>query len=277
MPGWTSLWASSALFYAVASPSQDKLSGLWGGCSFTFHTFHLWDSKCSTSSHFFSCASWVLIWNPYTTGHQFVYFCSNSSPFRGYDVHFWLRRGCYLYSNFTKAFVLLPIIASPFSGVGAFHWISPDPSSVHFGPLPRNDFCLNMSPLACFYRNSWCQTSLGACRHSVSDNFVQLTEGRSARIYPSSHQQKKATEAASSMFPYCCPSSSRKRSTVREGLPSMLATSFAGFFCDCYGFTFAGCWNCAHWNAWNGIGIIGYKVLKTLWEPGYQFQKVVKA
>ena len=30
--------AVSCAFYAVfASPSQDKLSGLWGGCSFTFH------------------------------------------------------------------------------------------------------------------------------------------------------------------------------------------------------------------------------------------------
>ena len=36
-----SLWRLFALFYAVfASPSQDKLSGIWGGCSFTFHTFH---------------------------------------------------------------------------------------------------------------------------------------------------------------------------------------------------------------------------------------------
>ena len=30
-----------------ASPSQDKLSGIWGGCSFTFHTFHLRDPNCS--------------------------------------------------------------------------------------------------------------------------------------------------------------------------------------------------------------------------------------
>ena len=48
LPGWASLWRLFALFYAVfASPSQDKLSGIWGGCSFTFHTFHLWDWNCS--------------------------------------------------------------------------------------------------------------------------------------------------------------------------------------------------------------------------------------
>ena len=47
-PGWASLWRLFALFYAVfASPSQDKLSGIWGGCSFSFHTFHLWDWNCS--------------------------------------------------------------------------------------------------------------------------------------------------------------------------------------------------------------------------------------
>ena len=47
-PGWASLWRLFALFYVVfASPSQDKLSGIWGGCSFTFHTFHLWDWNCS--------------------------------------------------------------------------------------------------------------------------------------------------------------------------------------------------------------------------------------
>ena len=42
-------WLGFALaaYHAVfASPSQDKLSGIWGGCNFTFHTFHLRDSKC---------------------------------------------------------------------------------------------------------------------------------------------------------------------------------------------------------------------------------------
>ena len=34
--------AAFCAFYAVfASPSQDTLSGPWGGCSFTFHKFHL--------------------------------------------------------------------------------------------------------------------------------------------------------------------------------------------------------------------------------------------
>ena len=47
LPGWASPWLPFALFYAaLASPTQDKLSGLWGGCSFTFHTFHPSDMNC---------------------------------------------------------------------------------------------------------------------------------------------------------------------------------------------------------------------------------------
>ena len=58
----TNAWLGFALaafcaFYAVfASPSQDKLSGLWGGCSFTFHTFCFrdviaWGFTSQTISH----------------------------------------------------------------------------------------------------------------------------------------------------------------------------------------------------------------------------------
>ena len=39
---WTKLnWSKTQ-----QRPSQDKLSGIWGGCSFTFHTFHLRDWNC---------------------------------------------------------------------------------------------------------------------------------------------------------------------------------------------------------------------------------------
>ena len=36
---------------------------------------------------------------------------------------------------------------------------------------------------------------------------------------------------------------------------------------DCYGFTLVACRNSAYRKEWRGIGIIGYQVLKTLWEP----------
>ena len=113
------------------------------------------------------------------------------------------------------------------SGVGAFLWDSPKPPSSHscllgsfplwrrcfpFGTSPEPStctlwstwlrpagscgwFCLNScGPFACFCLMFWWYiTSFGAYGHSVFNTFVQLTEGRSAKIQ--FNQDPKSTHA----------------------------------------------------------------------------------
>ena len=50
---------------------------------------------------------------------------------------------------------------------------------------------LYLWPIACFCKNLMLNISFGCCRHSVSNTFVQLTEGRSARDQPKQPPAKK--------------------------------------------------------------------------------------
>ena len=126
-PGWASLWRLFALFYAVfASPSQDKLSGIWGGCSFTFHTFHLRDWNCLRV--FLALLLWRKLGFPMKTsfnGHQPLQLVQTLS-FPVSHAHFWLRHRCFLRVSPKPS----SLVASSHSGIGAFLWISPEPSSL---------------------------------------------------------------------------------------------------------------------------------------------------
>ena len=139
LPGWASPWLLFALFYAVfASPSQDTLSGLWGGCSFTFHTFHTFNSEI--------CIAWGFTSQQISHGKRglqgkyptqwplLLYkllFKLSHLPLTWHIAYTWLWRRCFL-RGFTKALdLLLRVYASSPSGVGAFLGISPEPSSVH--------------------------------------------------------------------------------------------------------------------------------------------------
>ena len=51
--------------------------------------------------------------------------------------------------------------------------------------------CWYLWPFACFCKNLMFNISFGCCRHSVSNTFVQLTEGRSARDQPKQPPAKK--------------------------------------------------------------------------------------
>ena len=93
----------------------------------------------------------------------------------------------------------LPLVASSYSGIGAFLWISPEPSSVYpcetrwiaiLFELCEYLFVLvaNRTFLPEFLMLN---ISFGCCRHSVSNTFVQLTEGRSARDQPKQPPAKK--------------------------------------------------------------------------------------
>ena len=53
------------------------------------------------------------------------------------------------------------------------------------------ELCLYLWPIACFCKNLMLNISFGCCRHSVSNTFVQLTEGRSARDQPKQPPAKK--------------------------------------------------------------------------------------
>ena len=106
----TNAWLGFALaafcaFYAVfASPSQDKLSGLWGGCSFTFHTFCFRD-----------VIAWGFTSQTISLKHGLSQEIPNSrpNPFVQCDNNYILPFSASLHSG---------------SGVGASYWVSPKPS-----------------------------------------------------------------------------------------------------------------------------------------------------
>ena len=56
---------------------------------------------------------------------------------------------------------------------------------------PVFGLCWYLWPFACFCKNLMFNISFGCCRHSVSNTFVQLTEGRSARDQPKQPPAKK--------------------------------------------------------------------------------------
>ena len=53
------------------------------------------------------------------------------------------------------------------------------------------ELCFYLWSIACFCKNLMFNISFGCCRHSVSNTFVQLTEGRSARDQPKQPPAKK--------------------------------------------------------------------------------------
>ena len=57
---------------------------------------------------------------------------------------------------------------------------------------PVFGLCWYLWPFACFCKNLMFNISFGCCRHSVSNTFVQLTEGHSARDQPKQPPAKKS-------------------------------------------------------------------------------------
>ena len=122
-------------------------------------------------------------------------------------AYFWLWRRCFLRVSPKPSTATWSTWHLPYSGVGAFLWISPEPSSVY----PRVNsmklqFCLNfvspccmyLWPIARFCPNSWMFYIKFGCLHghSVSNTFVQLTEGRSARDQPKQPASKKKSQTS---------------------------------------------------------------------------------
>ena len=107
-------------------------------------------------------------------------------------AHFWLRHRCFLRVSPKPS----SSVASSHSGIGAFLWISPEPSSLRpLGLCLLSVFgtCCYLWPLACFCTHLMFNISFCCCRHNVSNIFVQLTEGRSARDQPKQPPAKKWT------------------------------------------------------------------------------------
>ena len=115
-------------------------------------------------------------------------------PFPVSHTHFWLRHRCFLPVS-SKALFLGCI-----SGIGAFFWISPEPSSLcplqTLHSLPCVWTLLVPVAFACFCTLLMFNISFGCCRHNVSNTFVQLTEGRSARDQPKQPPAKKRRPGA---------------------------------------------------------------------------------
>ena len=95
-------------------------------------------------------------------------------------------------SGFTKPSSL---VAPSRSGIGAFLWISPEPSSLcpleTLHSLPCVWTLLVPVAFCMFLYTLDVQHPFGCCRHNVSNTFVQLTEGRSARDQPKQPPAKK--------------------------------------------------------------------------------------
>ena len=62
------------------------------------------------------------------------------------------------------------------------------------------ELCLYLWPIACFCKSLMLNISFGCCRHSVSNTFVQLTEGRSARDQPKQPPAKKSISKAARQY-----------------------------------------------------------------------------
>ena len=105
-------------------------------------------------------------------------------------AHFWLRHRCFLRVSPKPS----SLVASSHSGIGAFLWISPEPSSLRplrLCLLSVFGTCWYLWPFACFCTHLMFNISFCCCRHNVSNIFVQLTEGRSARDQPKQPPAKK--------------------------------------------------------------------------------------
>ena len=137
-------------------------------------------------------------------GHNF-YNLFKPLPFLVSDVHFWLWHRCFLRvspkpSSFGCIFLLWHR-CFPLDFTGALFCVS-----------TRNSMKLQILFELCEYlfvlvanrtflpEFLMLNISFGCCRHSVSNTFVQLTEGRSARDQPKQppakkkHQQRERTE-----------------------------------------------------------------------------------
>ena len=83
--------------------------------------------------------------------------------------------------------------------------------------------CCYLWPLACFCTHLMFNISFCCCRHNVSNIFVQLTEGRSARDQPKQPPAKKNLVPAlrpsiRTPFGSSCPSGSNTHSEFSSGL-----------------------------------------------------------
>ena len=146
-------------------------------------------------SHFLSGVSWVFFIKTSFNGHNF-YNLIKPLPFLVSDVHFWLWHRCFLRvspkpSSFGCIFLLWHR-CFPLDFTGALFCVS-----------TRNSMKLQFLFELCEYlfvlvanrtflpEFLMLNISFGCCRHSVSNTFVQLTEGRSARDQPKQPPAKK--------------------------------------------------------------------------------------
>ena len=215
MPGWASLWLLSALS-TLSLLRQAKINWVDSevGAVSHFTTFHLREWNCSRvflalfllRKLGFSMKPFLLLW-PLTTWDV-------SNILHGFRWQLWLRHRCFLrVSPKPSSFG-----CTSHSGTGAS-------SGFHQSPLPAVASCLMVTllylgifgassfvfvlfrflvvfvwlvstlvlvALCTFLHNLlMLNISFGCCRHSVSNTFVQLTEGRSARDKPKQLPAKK--------------------------------------------------------------------------------------
>ena len=112
-------------------------------------------------------------------------------------AHFWLRHRCFLRVSPKPS----SLVASSHSGIGAFLWISPEPSSLR--PLRLCLlFCVCLvgtCGLLHVFVQTWCLTSLFVVADITSlTSLFSWLKGVPPGINPSSRQQKKSDGAASS-------------------------------------------------------------------------------
>ena len=108
------------------------------------------------------------------------------------NAHFWLWHRCFLRvspkpSSFGCIFPLWHR-CFPLDFTGALFFV-PSRDSAFSAIL--FELCYYLWPIACFCVFLMLNISFGCCRHSVSNTFVQLTEGRSARDQPKQPPAKK--------------------------------------------------------------------------------------
>ena len=143
------------------------------------------------SSHFLSGVSWVFLWKPLLMATTF-YNLFKPLTFLVSNAHFWLWHRCFLRvspkpSSFGCIFLLWHR-CFPLDFTGALFFV-PSRDSAFSAIL--FELCLYLWPIACFCKSLMLNISFGCCRHSVSNTFVQLTEGRSARDQPKQPPAKK--------------------------------------------------------------------------------------
>ena len=138
------------------------------------------------SLHFLSAVSWVFLWKPLLMATT-LYNLFKPLTFLVSNAHFWLWHRCFL-----------RVSPKP-SSFGCIFPLWHRCFSLDFtGALGRLcilcilfELCLYLWPFACFCRKIDVKHLFGCCRYSVSNTFVQLTEGRSARDQPKQPPAKK--------------------------------------------------------------------------------------